>query len=108
MGWDTCFDSRAELDGAFNEHRRNGERERSCCGCRADIALLTLPRDEPPRVGDGLDPLADPLRWLDENSRRAAHVAEPVDVLVALQRTNEFSAAGSQAGNDAVDVLDGE
>jgi hypothetical protein len=31
-----------------------------------------------------------------------------VAVLVALQLADEFSAAGSQAGNDGVDVLDGE
>jgi hypothetical protein len=36
---------------------------------------------------------------------RAADIAEPVAVLVALQLADEFSAAGSQAGNDRVDVL---
>jgi hypothetical protein len=35
-----------------------------------------------------------------------ADVAEPVAVLAALQLADEISAAGSQAGNDA--VLDGE
>jgi hypothetical protein len=45
---------------------------------------------------------------LDDDSLRAADVAEPVAVLVALQLADEFSAAGSQAGNDGVDVLDGE
>ena len=44
---------------------------------------------------------------------RAADIAEPVAVLVALQLADEFSAAGSQAGNsqagnDGVDVLDCE
>jgi hypothetical protein len=38
----------------------------------------------------------------------AADVAEPVAVLVALQLADKFSAAGSQAGHDAIDVLDGE
>jgi hypothetical protein len=38
----------------------------------------------------------------------AADVAEPVAVLVALQLADELSAAGSQAGDDGVDVLDGE
>jgi hypothetical protein len=66
-----------------------------------------LPRDEPLRVGNGLDPLADLLRQLDDDSLRAADVAEPVAVLVALHLADEFSAAGSEAGNDGVDVLDG-
>ena len=34
--------------------------------------------------------------------------AEPVAVLVALQLADELRAAGSQAGKDGVDVLDGE
>jgi hypothetical protein len=59
-------------------------------------------------AGNGLDPLADLLRELDDDSLRAADVAEPVAVLVALQLADEFSAAGSQAGDDGVDVLDGE
>jgi hypothetical protein len=41
-------------------------------------------------------------------SLRAADVTEPVAVPVALQLADEFSAVGSQAGNDGVDVLDGE
>jgi hypothetical protein len=73
-----------------------------------DPAGESLPRDEPLRVGNGLDPLADLLRQLDDDSLRAADVAEPVAVLVALELADEFSAAGSQAGNDGVDVLDGE
>jgi hypothetical protein len=36
-----------------------------------------------------------------------ADVAEPVAVLVALQLADEFSTAGSQVGNNGVDVLDG-
>jgi hypothetical protein len=50
----------------------------------------------------GLDPSADPLRQLDDDSLRAADVAEPVAVLVALELADEFTAAGSQAGNDGV------
>jgi hypothetical protein len=50
----------------------------------------------------GLDPLADPLRQLDDDSLRAADVAEPLAVLVALELADEFTAAGSQAGNDGV------
>jgi hypothetical protein len=71
-------------------------------------AAELLPRDEPLRVGYGLDPLADLLRQLNDDPLRAADVAEPVDVLVALQLADELSAAGSQAGDDGVDVLDGE
>ena len=44
----------------------------------------------------------------ERDSLRAADVTEPVALLVALQLADEFSAAGSQAGNDGVDVLDGE
>jgi hypothetical protein len=57
---------------------------------------------------DGLDPLADALRQLDDDSLRAPEVAEPLDVLVALELADELSAEGSRAGNDGVDVLDGE
>jgi hypothetical protein len=35
-------------------------------------------------------------------------VAEPVNVLVALQFADEFNATRSQSGDDGVDVLDGE
>jgi hypothetical protein len=55
----------------------------------------SLPRDEPLRIGNGLDPLADLLRSLDHDPLRAADVAEPVAVLAALQLADEFSAAGS-------------
>ena len=80
-----------------------GERRRSRRKAHAhSSACLAL------RVGQGLDPLADLLRKLDDDSLRAADVAAPVAVLVALQLADEFSAAGLQAGNDGVDVLDGE
>jgi hypothetical protein len=52
--------------------------------------------------------LADLLRELDDDSLGAADVAEPVAVLVAHQLADEFNAAGSQTGNDGVDVLDDE
>jgi hypothetical protein len=51
---------------------------------------------------------ADLLRQLDDDPLRAADVAEPIDVFVALHLANELRAVGSQAGNDGVDVLDGE
>ena len=37
-----------------------------------------------------------------------ADVAEPVDVLVALQFADELRATGSQSGDDGVDAFDGE
>jgi hypothetical protein len=51
---------------------------------------------------------ADVLCQLDNDPLGAADVAEPVAVLVALQLADELSAAGSQAGDDGVDVFDGE
>jgi len=51
---------------------------------------------------------ADLLRQLDDDPLRDSDVAKPVAVLVALQLADEFSAAGSQAGDDGVDVLDRE
>ena len=47
-------------------------------------------------------------RGLNDDPSGPPDVAEPVAVLVALQLADEFSAAGSQAGDDGVDVLDGE
>lgn len=54
------------------------------------------------------DPLADLLRQFDDDPLRAADGAEPVAVLAALQLAHEFRAAGSQVGDDSVDVFDGE
>jgi len=59
------------------------------------------------RVGEP-NPSADLLCQLDDDPFGAADVAEPVAVLVALQLADELSAAGSQAGDDGVDVFDGE
>jgi hypothetical protein len=59
-------------------------------------------------VGGGPDPSADLLCQLDDDPLWAADVAEPVAVLLALQLADELSAAGSQAGDDGVDALDGE
>src|SRR6266576_5065485 len=53
-------------------------------------------------------PSADPLRQLDDDPLRAADVAEPIDVFVALHLANELRAAGSQASDDGVDVVDCE
>ncbi len=59
-------------------------------------------------VGGGPDPSADLLGQLDDDPLRAADVAEPVPVLIALQLADELRATGSQAGDDGVDVFDGE
>ncbi len=62
-------------------------------------------------VGGGPDPSADllgQLGQLDDDPLRAADVAEPVPVLIALQLADELRATGSQAGDDGVDVFDGE
>ncbi len=54
------------------------------------------------------NPSADLLCQLDDDPFGAVDVAEPVAVLVALQLADELSAAGSQAGDDGVDVFDDE
>jgi hypothetical protein len=54
------------------------------------------------------EPSADLLRQLDDDPLRAADVAEPIAVFVALHLADELRAAGSQAGDDRVDVVDGE
>jgi hypothetical protein len=58
--------------------------------------------------GGGPDASADLLCELDDDPFGAADVAKPVAVLVAHQLADELSAAGSQAGDDGVDVFDGE
>jgi hypothetical protein len=52
------------------------------------------------------EPSADPLRQLDDDSLRAADVAEPIDAFEVLYLANELRAAGSQASDDGVDVVD--
>ncbi|MCW3028182.1 MAG: hypothetical protein JWN81_1393 [Solirubrobacterales bacterium] len=51
-------------------------------------------------VGGGPEPSADLLRQLDDDPLRAADVAEPIAVFVALHLANELRAAGSQASDD--------
>src|SRR3984885_14627841 len=51
---------------------------------------------------------ADLLRQLDDDPRRAAHVAEPVAVPVVLQLADQLAAMRSQAGEGCLDVVDGE
>jgi hypothetical protein len=55
-------------------------------------------------VGGRPEPTADLLRQLDDDPLRAADVAEPIAVSVALHLANELRVAGSQAGDDGVDV----
>jgi hypothetical protein len=59
-------------------------------------------------VGGRPEPSADLLRQLDEDPLRAADVAEPIAVFVALHLANELRAAGSQASDDGVDIVDCE
>src|ERR1700733_2285347 len=51
---------------------------------------------------------ADVLRQFDDDPLRTADITESVAVLVALQFSDEFSAAGSQAGDYGIDVFDRE
>src|SRR6266511_652713 len=59
-------------------------------------------------VGGRPEPSADLLRQLDDDPLRAADVAEPIAVFVALHLANELRAAGSQASDDGVDIVDCE
>ena len=54
------------------------------------------------------DPSADALCQLDDDPLGAAHVAEPVAVLIALQLADKLGALGPQALDDGVNVFDGE
>jgi hypothetical protein len=47
-------------------------------------------------VGGRPEPSADLLRQLDDDPLRAADIAEPIAVFVALHLANELRAAGSQ------------
>jgi hypothetical protein len=53
-------------------------------------------------------PVSRLLGQLDDDPLRVADVAEPVAVLRALQLADELRAMGSRAGDDGVDVFDGE
>ena len=44
----------------------------------------------------------------DDDARRAAHVAEPVFVLVLDHLADEFGAVGAQAGHGVIEVFDRE
>src|SRR5436189_1434223 len=51
---------------------------------------------------------AELLGQSDDDALRATQEAEPVDVLVLRDLADEFGAVTAQAGNDVVDVVDGE
>src|SRR5437867_12927485 len=51
---------------------------------------------------------ADLLRQFDDDPLRTADVAEPIAVFVLLHLADERRAAGSQASDDGVDVIDCE
>ncbi len=73
----------------------------SACGTRVRSLWLVGGRR---RTG----PVSRSARPADDDPLRAADVAEPVAVLIALQLADELRATGSQAGDDGVDVVDGE
>jgi hypothetical protein len=50
-----------------------------------------------------LRPLADPLRQLDDDSLRAADIAEPIHVVVVHYLANELRATFLEARDDGVD-----
>lgn len=63
--------------------------------CRRRILPGTT-TDAGEAVGGRSEPSADLLRQLDDDPLRAADVAEPIAVFVALRLANELRAAGSQ------------
>jgi hypothetical protein len=52
------------------------------------------------------EPSADLLGEHDDDSLRAADIAEPVAVLIALHPTKQLRATGPQPGDGGVDVVD--
>lgn len=84
---------------------RAGRRDATRClklGCSPKVALVGR--------GSAADRTRQPICSASSTMipLRAADVAEPVAVLIALQLADELRAAGSQAGDDGVDVFDGE
>ena len=79
--------------------------------CRASPRTMGFQATSPALAKAALSPpsqSADALGQFDDNSLGAAHVAELVDVLVALQLADEFDAAGPQSSHNRIDVFDGE
>lgn len=90
---------------------------RGVCGCttsswstRVPLPPTLLPaRSGPPQaLRDEPGPLPDLLRQFDDDALRAAYIAEPEDVLIALQLADKLRPAGFQTGHGGVDVLDDE
>jgi hypothetical protein len=67
--------------------------------------VATSVRSAPP-AATSVGSSADPLRQLDDDPLRAADVAEPIDVLVALHLADELRAARLQPGEDVIEVVD--
>jgi hypothetical protein len=82
------------------------------CGCMVIsfiVVFLVRPADRSgwSQVGrDGL--LADLLGQTDDDPLGAADETEPVAVLVLRHLADEFGAVSAQAGNDVLNVFDGE
>ena len=74
----------------------------------ASIAAYFVEQKAEEDLAGRLEPSADLLRQLDDDPLRAADVAEPITVFVALHLANELRAAGSQASDDGVDIVDCE
>src|SRR4051795_3436883 len=72
-------------------------------------ALATSAREERPAVASpGRTGSAELLGQSDDDALRATQEADPVDVLVLRDLVEEFGTVAAQAGNDVVDVADGE
>jgi hypothetical protein len=69
--------------------------------------LLATHRPEPP-PGARTEISAELLGQSDDDALGAAQEAEPVEVLVLHDLTDELATVPAQAGNDAVDVVDSE
>jgi hypothetical protein len=72
-------------------------------GVRIPVAVLQRPRDR-----GAFSRSAEPLGDSDDDAPGATQEAEPVDVLVLRHLADELGTVAAQAGDDVVDVLDGE
>src|SRR5437762_4029940 len=61
-----------------------------------------------PPLAAPMEGSAELLGQSDDDALRATQEAEPVDVLVLRDLADEFGTVAAQAGNDVVDVVDGE
>ena len=88
--------------GGLSTTRLTLVRQRERCPVRGSCPGTTTDAGE--AVGGRPEPSADLLRQLDDDPRRAADVAEPIAVFVALHLANELRAAGSQASDASIAV----